>query len=421
MNRESLNIYWGDAHHNLYVFSDGDRVDMERVCREARRHLDFLPLAYYTPLSVPFRPENNPPGKAGIRLESWKDPRRIEKEWAEIQEASKAFNDDGSFVTFPGYEWQGDGTSGDHNVICRREGASVCRAARIADLYGSLRGQDAYAIPHHTAYRAGHRGRDWSVCDEALSPFSEIYSLHGCSETDEEWIGLRSNPRMGPALGGGTYQDALDRGLHLGAICSGDNFGAAVLSGRYGNGLMACLAPELTRRSLWESFGDRRVYGVTGDRIELDFSVNGRPMGSLIESGRSRRIRVQVVGQDAIDRIEILRNGRVLATHCHQGTWSAPRPGRVSRFKLRFEAGWGPSYDRIEVPDRHWRGEMELSDGRFTGTSPAGSARASPVPNCAAERVRSKWCRRAGTCSRGGRMRTSLSWRRIPARVSPSD
>ena len=143
---QRLNTYWGDAHHNLYVYPDGGSVDMEAVCREARKHLDFFPMAYYTPLSEAFHPERNAPGKAGIRLERWKDADLIEKEWAEIQAASRAFNEDDSFVTFPGYEWQGDGTDGDHNVIHREEGTPVGRVDRLADLYEYLRGREAFTI-----------------------------------------------------------------------------------------------------------------------------------------------------------------------------------------------------------------------------------------------------------------------------------
>ncbi len=71
------------------------------------------------------------------------------------------------------------------------------------------------AIPHHTAYVPGVRSKNWSVHDEQISPFAEIFSVHGCSESDEEWIGLRHNRNMGPGVSGGTIEDALDRGIRL--------------------------------------------------------------------------------------------------------------------------------------------------------------------------------------------------------------
>jgi hypothetical protein len=364
-----LNIFWGDSHHNIFV-RDSDVVDMDQVCRSARAHLDFMTMAYYTPRLFAYKAELNPPGKRGFRLEEWKQAERIEREWRSVQEASRGYNNDGMFVTFPGYEWQGDGASGDHNIVYREEGPPVYRVGTLTELYECLRTHAAIAIPHHTAYRIGCRGKDWSVHDEDLSPFAELYSVHGCSEADENWVGMWRNHHMGPNIAGGTYRDALLRGLHIGAICSGDNFGHEMLTGTYGNGLMAVLAPELTREALWEAFAARRVYGVTGDRIELGFTINGEPMGARIAANGPRRICVAVKGLDAIDRIEVLRDERVIATHNHQGTWECPRPGARSRFIVRLEAGWGPTADELEVGDQAWTGVIALTDGRFIRAVP---------------------------------------------------
>jgi hypothetical protein len=224
------------------------------------------------------------------------------------------------------------------------------------------------------------------LCDEKISPFVEVFSVHGCSEADEEWVGLRQNSHLGPGTAGGTYQDALDQGLRLGAICSTDNWGN--VPGHYGQGLMACAARELTRDSLWEAFLRRRVYGVTGDRIGLEFTVNGAPMGSIIpHASRQQQVRVKVRGSDALDRIEVLRNGRVMATHCHQGTWELPRPGVRTRFKLRIEVGWGPRPNEMALPDREWRGELFVSGGRFLNYEPCWISPGQTVPKLDGERA----------------------------------
>ncbi|MCK4283268.1 MAG: DUF3604 domain-containing protein [Candidatus Brocadiae bacterium] len=368
---KDLHTFWGDTHHNTYTSRPEDNPDMDAACRVGAGHLDFYATAYYTAFAEAFRPGGHAfqsTARQDLILEGWKDPERLDREWAEVQEACRSHYEPGRFVTFPGYEWQGDGSSGDHNVYYAEEGHPIFRARTIQELYQCLRGLPALAIPHHTAYRPGRRGRDWSVLEEELSPFAELYSVHGCSETDEEWIGLRRNTHMGPGMAGGTYQEALDRGLHLGAVCSTDGWGA--MPGQYGCGLMACRAPDLTRESLWEALNARRVYGVTGDRILLEFSINDAPMGSIIRSEGRRVLRVTVRGSDALDRIEVLRNGRVIATHCHQGTWHAPLNERVTRFKVRVEVGWGPRANELDVPDRQWHGQLTLDGGRFLNFEP---------------------------------------------------
>jgi hypothetical protein len=400
-------IFWGDTHHNTYQHYVQD-PPMTEILAFASTYLDFYTGAYYTPAYVTAPVVESLAGQVtgpqgghlsemlpasmeqwtGVHLEGLKDLKAMAREWAEFQEATQAWNRPGEFVALPGYEWQGSGRWGDHNVIHRNEGAPICTADTLPELYAFLRelnasdrpaqGTAAIAIPHHTGYFVGQRAPTWSACDERLSPFVELYSIHGCSETDEEWIGLRHNSHMGPGAGGGTYQEALDAGLHLGAICSTDNW--TNMPGYWGQGLMACLAQELTRDSLWEAFLARRVYGVTGDRIELIFTCNGAPMGSVLAYTPQREIRVEVRGSDAIDRIEILRNGQVVATHCHQGTWTMPSPGTKTHFKMRIEAGWGPRLGEVPTTERQWEGMLSLDEGCFVGWQPCWITHGQGVP-----------------------------------------
>jgi hypothetical protein len=93
-----------------------------------------------------------------------------------------------------------------------------------------------------------------------------------------------------------------------------------------------------------------------------------------------REIRVEVSGSDALDRIELLRNGQVIATHCHQGTWTQPLPGRRSRFKLRIEAGWGPRPGEIPLPETHWQGAFSIAGGRFLDWEPCWITRGQGIP-----------------------------------------
>jgi hypothetical protein len=395
-NANTYHIFWGDTHHNTYQQHIQD-PPMTEILAFASTYLDFYTGAYYTPVFT-FVPVKEGVGSEvetlkgghptedlgagqrwkGIHLEAVKSSEAITREWAEFEAATADWNRPGSFIAFPGYEWQGNGRWGDVNVTYKTEGNPVFTPPTLPELYQRLRGRDAIAIPHHTGYYVGHRAPTWSACNDALSPYAEVFSIHGCSETDEEWIGLRHNSHMGPGVGGGTYQEALDMGLHFGAICSTDNW--TNMPGHWGQGLMACLARELTRESLWEAYLARRVYGVTGDRIQLDFTCNGAPMGSILDPTPQREIHINVRGSDAIDRIELLRNGRVIDTYCHQGTWDLPPAGTRTRFKFRVEPGWGPRAGDIPLPDQHWSGDLAVSGGRMLNWEPCWVTRDQEVP-----------------------------------------
>jgi len=347
------NLYWGDSHTNLHPrHLDG----IDRSVESAKEMLDFWPIAYY--------PQETEEAPNGLAVEDWLPQDQLDREWALICDTAAANNAPGEFVAFAGYEWQGNATSGDHNVFYLHDHQPLLKSDTLAELYQEIRsrGIQAIAIPHHTAYMVGVRAKDWSVHDGELSPFAEIFSCHGCSESDEEWLGLRRNRHMGPGVSGGTIEDGLAAGNRFGIICSGDSH--AGFAGVYGHGLMACYAEALTRESLWEAFSARRVYGVTADRIALTFMVNDAWMGEAIEARGPVQCAATVRGGDAVDRIELIRNNRVIATHCHNGAWDVPTGPERIRCKLRIEAGWGG--DRKIKPDakpRQWEGRLEVPEG----------------------------------------------------------
>ena len=352
-----LNIYWGDLHTQFK--QQWTKVPlpkfMEDSFKHAREYLDFYGIVYY-PAFYYF--------ESGMKVESvgWRE--QFAPEWELVCRLVRKYHEPGRFVTFPGYEWTGDRTRwGDHNVFYPSDDPPLNLTTNLPDLYADLREQGGIAIPHHTAYLPGDRGKDWDCYDEDLSPFAEILSGHGSSEGCDTPIGMPINLSMGPRTSGGSIQDGLARGLRVGISASGDN--TSGFPGKHGTGLMACCAPELTREALWEAFGARRVYGVTGDRIRLDFRVNGRLMGDVIEGAKAARVQAQVVGTQAIDRIELVRNNRVVATHCHNGSWRVPRSGTV-RLKVRIEHGWGPmAQNGFEVAPKRWRATLTGEGARI--------------------------------------------------------
>lgn len=96
-------------------------------------------------------------------------------------------------------------------------------------------------------------------------------------------------------------------------------------------------------------------------------------MGDVVQANGPVQVQAEVTGSQAIDRIELLRNNRVIATHCHSGAWGVPESGSV-KVKLQVECGWGPKqWYGLKVPPKTWnlrltgRGvEFQAVEGRFT-------------------------------------------------------
>lgn len=344
-------LLWGDLHTHLEDFDAG-----ESILRDARDNIDFTVVLLY-----PFLYES----ASGLRVESVGHRPEFALPWKRINELAATFNEPGHFTTFPGYEWHGDRTRyGDHNVIYFNEDQPLDPAWSLTELYAHLKTRKAMAIPHHTGYRVGARGKAWDTFDPTLSPVMEIFSQHGSSEGIESPHFMAHNASMGPGASGGTFQDALQRGLHIGVIGSNDGPG---LPGRWGIGRAAVWATDNTRSAIWEAIRARRTYAVTGDRINLDFAIHDAPMGSVIETHSEVEADVKVIGSGAIERIEMLRGAQVIDTYIPRITTPRDPP---TRFKVFVEAGWGPAaHNGFRLPGATWawNGELRVRAGRIVG------------------------------------------------------
>ena len=76
-------------------------------------------------------------------------------------------------------------------------------------------------------------------------------------------------------------------------------------------GLTAALAPRLDRGELWQALHQRRCYATTGERILLDFRVNGELMGSELAAGGPRQIQGTAIGTSPLTAVEIIRNNQL--------------------------------------------------------------------------------------------------------------
>lgn len=244
-------------------------------------------------------------------------------DWDACVQAAEAANEEGTFITFPAFEWTSE-MYGHRNVYYRRPGGGMCdfwEKPKPRDLWQFLEDQpDSLVVPHHPI-RAEHM-LDWAFSDDSREPLVEIYSGWGSSEYWGDPLQERDK-----AVPGCSVRDALARGLRVGFVAGGDAHwyrpGAA--------GLTAVLAEELTREALWTALGERRCYATSGARIELDFRLNGHPMGSVLSGNQYSfrsfyplHITAAVKGTAPIAKIEVISNGAVVHTHtqtCASDLW----------------------------------------------------------------------------------------------------
>jgi hypothetical protein len=343
-------VFYGDIHnHNAHGYGVGS---IERSVDVARTHLDFFAFTGHSSWHDMERME-------GGREQHWsRGFARLRETWPRVQNVIADANRDGEFCAFLGFEWHSS-AFGDQCVVFPRDHRPIHYATNVADLRRFCVEEGALMIPHHLAYPTGHRGVNWECFDEACTPVVEVFSEHGNSEDDRGPYTYHTHS-MGGRETANTVRAALARGLRFGFVGSSDDH--AGFPGAYGEGLMAALCEDLSRERILEAIRARRVYALTGDRIEVSFTVDGHPMGSTIEAGASVEAAYTVSGRDELDVVEVIQDGVVVhRSYPRQGIDAATAFGEP--LQLRLEWGWGPwgalALDRIT----DWRMRVALSQG----------------------------------------------------------
>jgi hypothetical protein len=304
-------LFWGLLHGESERYDSS--VHIESCLRHCRsdRALSFYGVS-------PFESEEETP------TEMWK---QVSRTVAEMNETDR-------FVTLLGCQWEGEtGKEGlrhlvylkDERPLPRREDAKYSSLGKIYRLFST---KELLSIPTFSMGR-GHGFHFDSVYPE-WERVVEIYNAWGSSEcTAKEGNaypiraankkGVNEDPK-------GSILAALNEGHRFGFVagglddrgCYGDFFGEG--QEQYTPGLTAIIASNLSREGLMEALYQRSCYATTGASILAGFSVAGAGMGSELSTETKPGLRVNrhiegyAAGTEPLDRIDLVRNGKVIAS-----------------------------------------------------------------------------------------------------------
>jgi hypothetical protein len=287
-----------------------------------------------------------------------------EDEWQRLRQNIDRFHQDGRCVIFVGYEWSGmTPGGGDRNVMYKGDVAALHRSSHaevddmsdaatdcfpVTELFTQLEGRDdVMLIPHIGGRYADIVG----FHDPRLEHVIEIYSDWGRFE----WL----------------LEDALKSGYRVGFVANSDGHkgrpgashpGASTF-GAYG-GVTCVLAESLTRDAVFEAIRQRRCYGTTAaQRIHVELTVDGLPMGAEGRVAGPVRIAGRVVGTGPLERVDIFRGVEIIRT-------VTPYDRAAYEGSRRYRIAWAGS--RVRGRDRltRWDGSLELSAGTIVAAVP---------------------------------------------------
>ncbi|MFT7651409.1 MAG: hypothetical protein ACI9UU_000511 [Candidatus Azotimanducaceae bacterium] len=327
-NRER--IYWGDTHgHSGFAEGIGTPERFMQWAKEDAR-LDYVTHSEH---------------------DIWLD----DYEWEVLREIVRRYTKDGEFVAYLGYEWTVNNLrGGHHNVLFRtpddRQRVPAQFFSTLARLYTGLRNaaktDDVVVIPH------AHQAGDYRLSDPALEPLIEIMSQHG----NFEWFG-----RM-----------YLKQGHQVGFTAASDNhLSQPGYSAALGNslaqrgGLGAILAPNRTVDDIFDGMKALKSYATTGDRIILDFDINGVGMGQRAPFAEKRTITASVHGTAPIDSVTLMKNDQPIWQENYLQTESK-RNRRELTLLLSFESASKPTNPGDNPRGwRTWDGTMQVVDAEI--------------------------------------------------------
>ena len=285
--------------------------------------------------------------------------------WTTVNETTEAFNRDGRFVTFPGYEWSANTPlGGDRNVYYAKEGGTIVHscfdllpgkasrypmALTAAEMFRKLEGPPAFAFAH-----VGGRYADLRMHDPSIEIAVEVHSAWGTFE----WL----------------VEDALKLGYRIGICANSDghkgrpgaSYPGARTFGSYG-GLTCVLAEGLDRESALVALRARHFFATTGHRPRLSANLStadGREamIGDVIEAGSGVPVlRVRAVGTAPIESVEV-RNGLQ--------TIAVRKPFGEKDLGKRIKVIWSGAEVRGRARRTLWDGSLAVDADRIVGLTP---------------------------------------------------
>ena len=366
-------LYWGDLHnHNAVGYAQGS---LERSIDLAREHLDFFAFTGHASWhDMPMMP--------GDRHMKWVNGFKVHSDhWPKTRKLIREANSD-DFVALLGYEWHSS-HFGDYCVIFPEDQPDLFLPDHADKLLDFATAKGALAIPHHVGYKQGWRGANWKHFRGGdVTPVVEVFSEHGCTETDRSPFAMLRHSNGGRSSANMIHPQ-LQKGLRFGFVASSDDHRG--YPGAYGEGVVGVWASDLSSASLMEAIRARRTYAATGDRIAVDLQINGRPMGSELAATTDRQIDVRVEGQDSVQMVELLKNGRVIERHFPEDD-VAGAPSLPERVKCRIQYGWGPWAALDLGRTCEWDMRIRLSAGKIRRAT--GCFQAAPFDEDLRDRLR---------------------------------
>lgn len=304
-------LLWGLLH------GESERVDSAENIESCLRHLRDEK-AYQFFATSPFEnPEET-------TTELWK---------LNVQNVTE-FDEADRFTTLLGFQWVGEpGEEGIRQIIYSKDNKQLIRkkdpkGTTLKKLYKNFAPKEIISIPTFTM-GDGHEF-NFEEFNPEYERVVEIYNAWGsseCTEKDGNTLPIKTYGKTGIKENSeGSIIKALLKNCRFGLVAGGlDDRGiyADLYESdqeQYSPGFTGIIVTEHNRNAIMDALYKRACYATTGPRIILNFSIAGTKMGEEVFASDkpglmvNRHITGYAAGTNNLEKIEIMRNGKVIKT-----------------------------------------------------------------------------------------------------------
>ncbi len=308
-------LYWGDFHRHT-DFSNCRTPDDGCIVEHFRYAIDATGLDYLATT------DHSDAGKT-----------YHEYEWWQSQKYADMFHNPAKFLAFYAYEREQTWPYGHRNVVFIKRGGPIVYISRQRYLNsrwakalppppegennakkGQLPPWDVWDILRRSGMRtitiehtsAGGMGTDWGVYKQIDNKIETLVEIYQGSRNSYEGDDL-PQPKVATAKpinfgnrSAGTYQNALKLGHKLGVFASSDHRSTNVTFG-------GVYVRKFDRPGVFEAADARRTIAAT-DKIFMQFSCNGKMLGSIFETSDKPTMKIAVKGTAPLASVIIVRN-----------------------------------------------------------------------------------------------------------------
>lgn len=332
-NKVQYNNYFGQLHSHTNISDGVGTPDEAFTYARDNAKVDFLAVTDHS---------NWFDNEKDLKNEDITDiSQSTSTEWKQLHEIADSYNKNGEFIAIGAFEMTWSGSTGGWGHI------NTFNTPWFSSRSNSSMDLKAY----YNKLAEPENSESISQLNHPGKTFGDFSDFGFYSEAADNVVNMiEVGNGEGPIRGSGYfpsyeyYTRALDKGWHVAPTNNQDNH-----KGKWGDSNTArtvVLAEDLTRDSLYEAMQERRLYSTEDNNLNIDYTVNNLPMGTILTDTNALKASINISDPDSADvigKVSIISDGGTVVEskifNSNTASWELDLPEGYKYYYVRVDEG----------------------------------------------------------------------------------